>query len=106
MRQIDSCGGGTQGLCHPDGLGGSVPGKGGLQVRGEALVCSSLGPISLGLSGLPGSLFPLPDWGSFPSLFVQICFQFALPFSFWHPYDSDVRVPNVVPEVPKPLLIF
>ena len=45
-----------------------------------------LGPISLGLSelyGLPGSRCPLPDWGSFPSLFVQICFQIlalVLPF--------------------------
>ena len=47
------------------------------------VVCSSLGPASLGLSelpGLPGSLFPLPDQGSSPSLFVQISFQFfALP---------------------------
>ena len=42
-----------------------------------------LGPTSLGLSklhGLPGSLFPLPDWGSSPSLFFQICFKFlAIP---------------------------
>ncbi|XP_071076139.1 malonate--CoA ligase ACSF3, mitochondrial isoform X3 [Desmodus rotundus] len=33
------------------------------------------GPTSLGLSelpGLPGSLFPLPDWGSSPSLFFQV----------------------------------
>ena len=48
------------------------------------VVCASLGPTSLGLSGLPGhpgSLFSLTDWGSFPSLFVQISFQFiALPF--------------------------
>ena len=38
-----------------------------------------LGPTSLGLSELPGlpeSLFPLPDWRSFPSLFVQISLQF------------------------------
>ena len=38
------------------------------------MVCSSLGPASLGFSelrGLPGSLFPLSDWGSPPSLFVQ-----------------------------------
>ena len=38
-----------------------------------------LGPASLGLSelpGLPGSLFPLPAWGSSPSLFVQISFHF------------------------------
>ena len=45
-------------------------------------VCS-LGPTSLGLSelpGLPGSLFPLPDEESSPSLFVQISFPFlALP---------------------------
>ena len=42
-----------------------------------------LGPTSLGLSEiprLPGSLFPLTDWESSPSLFVQISFQFlALP---------------------------
>ena len=46
-------------------------------------VCASLGPTSLGLSelpGLPGSVFALPDWGSSPSLFSQISFQFlALP---------------------------
>ena len=39
---------------------------------------SSLGPTSLGLSklpGLPGNLFPLPDWGSSSSLFFQISFQ-------------------------------
>ena len=38
-----------------------------------------LGSSFLGLSelpGLPGSLFPSPDWGSSPSLFVQISFQF------------------------------
>ena len=29
-----------------------------------------------------------------------------LLFSFWHPYDSDVRMFKVVPEVPKSLLIF
>ena len=35
---------------------------------------------SLRLSELPGSLFPLPDWGSSPSLCFQICFPFlALP---------------------------
>ena len=27
-------------------------------------------------------------------------------FSFWHPYDSDVGIFKVVPEVPKPVLIF
>ena len=35
---------------------------------------TSLGPSEL--PGLPGSLFPSPDWGSFPSIFVQISFQF------------------------------
>ena len=38
----------------------------------------SLGPTSLGLSELPelpGSLFPLPDQGSSPSLCFQISFQ-------------------------------
>ena len=59
-----------------------------------ALVCASLGPTSLGFSelpGLPGSVFPLPDWGSSPSIVVQISFQFlALPPLLWHPYDSDV----------------
>ena len=37
------------------------------------------GSTSLGhseLRRLPTSLFPLPDWGSFSSLFVQISFQF------------------------------
>ena len=59
-------------------------------------MCASLGPTSLGLSeltGLPGRLFPLPDWGSFLSLFFQISFQcLALPllllaslwFGCWH----------------------
>ena len=46
------------------------------------LVCSSLGPNSSELSelpGLPGSLFPFPDWGN--TLFIfKICFQFlAVP---------------------------
>ena len=58
------------------------------------LGCSSLGPTSLGLSELPGllgSLFPLPDCGSFTSLFFQISFQFlGFLFSCQHPYDSDV----------------
>ena len=53
-------------------------------VRESALVCASLGPTFLGLfelPGLPRSLFPLPDWGTYLSLFVQISFQFlALPF--------------------------
>ena len=71
---------------------------------------SSLGPISLvlsGLPGLPGSLFPLPDWGSFPSLFVQISVQFlALVLLFWHPYNLDIGMFKVVPEVPQLLFIF
>ena len=66
-----------------------------------------LGPTSLGLSelpGLPGSLFPLTDWGSSRLL----CFQISLPFLalsllLWHPYGLDVQV---VLEVPKGLLIF
>ena len=69
-----------------------------------------LGPISLGLSefpGLPESLFPLPDWGSFPSLFVQISFQFlGLLLLLWHPYDLDVVTLKVVPQFPHPLLIL
>ena len=44
---------------------------------------ASLGQTCLGVSKLPGLLgilFPLPDWGSSPSLFFQISFQFlALP---------------------------
>ena len=55
----------------------------------------------LGLSeppGLPGSVFPLPDQGSSPSIFVQISFQFlGLPLLFWHPYDSDVGTFKIVP---------
>ena len=72
-----------------------------------SLECSSLGPISLGISelpGLPGSLFPSPDWGSSPSLCFQISFQFLL-FLF-APCDLDVGTFNVVLEVPTPLLIF
>ena len=68
----------------------------------QALVCASLGPTFLGLSelpGLPGSLFPLLDWGNFPLLLLFL-------FSFWHPYDSDVEMFKVVLEVPKSLLIF
>ena len=69
-----------------------------------------LGPISLGLSelpGFPGSLFPLPDWGSFPSLFFQVSSQFlALPLLLLAPCDSDVGMFKVVPEAPQPLLIF
>ena len=74
------------------------------------MVCSSLGPTTLGFSelpGFPGSLFPLPDWGSFPSLFVQISFQFlALVLLLWYPCNSDTGMFKVVPEVPKPLFIF
>ena len=74
------------------------------------MVCAYLGPTSVGLSelfGLPGSLFPLPDWGSSPSLFVQINFQFlALPLFLLTPYDSDVGTFKDVLEVPKPLLMF
>ena len=74
------------------------------------LLLPSLGPASLGLSelpGLPGSLFPLSDWGSFPSLFVQISFQFlAVVLLLLAPYNSDTGTFQVVPEVPKPLLIF
>ena len=69
-----------------------------------------LGSSFLGLSelpGLPGSLFPLPDWGSSLALCFQISFQFlVLPLLLWHPYDSDVGTFKVVPGVPKPLLIF
>ena len=75
-----------------------------------SIMCASLGPTSLRFSELPElprSLFPLPDWGLSPSLFVQISFKFLLfLFSFWHPYDSDVGTFKVVLEVPKPLLIF
>ena len=45
--------------------------------------------------------------GKFPLLFFQISFQLlALPLTFRHPHDSDVRMFKVVPEVPKPLPIF
>ena len=74
------------------------------------LGCASLGPTSSGLSELPGlwrSLFPLPDWGSSPSLYFQISFPFlALPLLLLAPYDLDVGTFKVVPEVPKPLLVF
>ena len=58
------------------------------------------------LPGLPRSLFPSPDWESFPLLFFQISFQLlALPLLL-APHDLDVGMFKVVPEVPKPLLIF
>ena len=48
-----------------------------LMCLGVFLFGSSLTSVGLsGLPRLPGSLFPLPDWGSFPSLFVQISFRF------------------------------
>ena len=72
-------------------------------------MCASFGPTSLGLSelpGLPGSLFPLPDWESSPLFFFQISFQFlALPL-LCHPYDSDAGKFKVALDVPQPLLIF
>ena len=72
-------------------------------------MCSSLGPISLGLSEfpeLPRSLFPLPDWGSSPSLFFQISFQFLALLLLLAPLCSDGGTVKIVPEVPNPLLIF
>ena len=54
-------------------------GKSADSLMGTPLVCASLGSTSLGLfelPGLPGSLFPLPDWESSPSL----CFQISFPF--------------------------
>ena len=69
-------------------------------------MCSYFDPTSLGLSELPGCLFPLSGWGSSPLLFFKISFQFlGLPLLL-HPYDLDVGTFKVVPEVPKPLLIF
>ena len=57
------------------------------------------------LPGLPGSLFTLPNWGSFPSVFVEISFQFLavvlLPlaplwFGYWNvshcPRDSSASL--------------
>ena len=71
------------------------------------MVCSSLGTTSLGFSELPGlsgSLFPWPDWESSPSLFVQISFQFlVLPLLL---LIHIIVTLIVVPEGPKPLLIF
>ena len=41
------------------------------------------------------------------SLFVQISFQFlAVVFSFWHPYDSDIGMFQVVPEILQSLHFF
>ena len=68
-----------------------------------------MGPTSLrlsGLPGLPGSLFPSPDWGSFPYLFIQVFNFLLLLFSFWHPYNSDTGTFQVVPEVCKSLFTF
>uniref|UniRef100_K9IGT3 Uncharacterized protein n=1 Tax=Desmodus rotundus TaxID=9430 RepID=K9IGT3_DESRO len=40
--------------------------------------------------------------------FIMFSITFSIPCSssFWHPYDSDDGTFQVVPEVPKPLLIF
>ena len=42
------------------------------------------------------------------NLFLQarISSHFLLFLFFWHPYDSDVGMINVVLEIPKPLLIL
>ena len=59
------------------------------------------------LPGLPGSLFPVTDWGSSPSLCFQISFQFlALPLLLLAPLWFGCGMFTVVPEVPQPLLIF
>ena len=64
-----------------------------------------MGPASLGLSeppGLPGSLFPLADWGSSPSLFVQISFQFfVLPLLLAK--ETDFQEVQEAQRVPKKL---
>ena len=58
------------------------------------------------LPGLPGSLFPSPDWGS-STLCFQIIFNFLLfLFPFWHPYHLDVGTFGDVPEGPYTILIF
>ena len=38
--------------------------------------------------------------------FFKYVFNFLLFFSFWHPYESDVRMFKVVLEVRQPLFIF
>ena len=50
------------------------------------------------LSG-PGCLFPLPGYGSFQLLFLQINSRPLSVFSFWDPYNANVRVLDVVLEV-------
>ena len=70
------------------------------------LVCF-LGSNFFGTLRSSGCLFPLPDRGSLASLFVQISFQFlAVVFSFWNPYNSDIGMFQVVPEVPKSHFTF
>ena len=73
-------------------------------------MCSSLDTISLGhseLPGIPGSLFPLPDWESSHSLFFQYVFDtFLFLFSFWHPYDLDVGTFGYVPESSDTIIII
>ena len=55
-------------------------------------------------------LFPLPDWGSFLSLFFQIDFQFLAPpfllLALWHRCDMNVGPLEVVPEAAYTTLIF
>ena len=74
-----------------------------------ALVCSSLDPTSLGSVSFLDFLevYFLCQIGEVFHYFFKQVFNFLLfLFSFWHPYDSDVGMFKVVPEVPLPLLIF
>ena len=65
------------------------------------------GPNFFGTLRVPESVFPLPDWGTSPLLFVQISFQFlAIVLLLLAPLYLDIGTFKVVPKVPKPLLIF
>ena len=72
-------------------------------------MCTSLGPTSLdSLTFLDLHVYFLRQVGEvFLLYFFKLVFKFLFfLFSFWHPCDLDVGTFKVVPEFPKPLLIF
>ena len=68
----------------------------------------SLGSTSLGLCFLDLYVYFLCQIKEVFFIIFSNKFSFFLLslFSFWHPYDSDVGIFKVVPEIPKPIFIF